>query len=190
MNKTFWFCRTHTIYLLSFTPAAAPDGHFHKLKVQVDGKYSQQARQGYMAVASSAGSKPAMTKLDSEVMASDVVSDLPVSFIWQQLPGTPGITMIAKLDIGHLHFKPWQGRRTQKVTIVAVLLDTGGSFVAGKRSELELSFKDATFSQLEKTGLPVAMSINAPPGSYSVRAVAEDAMESKLAAMSDVVQIK
>ncbi|HTB14559.1 MAG TPA: hypothetical protein VK752_23470 [Bryobacteraceae bacterium] len=113
-------------------------------------------------------------------MASDAVTDLPVSFTWQQWPGPPAVTMIAKLDISHLHFQPWQDRRTQKLTIVAVVLDNQGSFVAGKQSELELSFRDATFSQLAKTGFTVAMSINAPPGRHSVRAVAQDAMENKV----------
>jgi VWFA-related protein len=179
-----------TIYVLSFTPSSVPDGRFHKLQVQIDKKYSLQARQGYVAVASSAETSPAMTKLDTELMASDAIMDLPISFTWQQLPGSPAITMIAKLDISRLHFKPWEDRRTQKVTIVAVVQDSHGGFVAGKRSELELSFKEATFSQLVKTGFTVAMSLKAPPGTYSARAVAQDLIDSNLAAASDVVQIK
>jgi hypothetical protein len=102
--------------------------------------------------------------LDRELLGSDAITDLPVSFSWRQWPGPPAITIVAKLDISHLHFKPWQDRRTQKFTIVAVVLDNQGSFVAGKRSELELSFRDATFSQLAKTGFTVAMSITAPLG--------------------------
>jgi len=179
-----------TVYVISFTPSTSADGRFHKLKVEVDRKYSLQARQGYMSVASSDANDSTITKLDSELMASDAITDLPVSFSWQQWPGTPAITMVAKLDINHLHFKPWQGRQTQKITIMAVVRDSHGSFVAGKRSELELSFRDATFSHLAKTGFTVAMSIKAPPGSYSVRAVAQDAMENKLAAISEVVEIK
>jgi hypothetical protein len=179
-----------TMYVISFKPSTSADGHFHKLKVEVDRKYSPQARQGYMAVVSSDENDSTITKLDSELMASDAISDLPVSFSWQQWPGPPAITMIAKLDINHLHFKPWQDRRTQKIIIVGVVLDSHGSFIAGKRSELELSFRDGTFSQLAKTGFTVAMSIKAPPGSYSVRAVAQDAIENKLAAISDVVKIK
>jgi hypothetical protein len=73
---------------------------------------------------------------------------------------------------------------------VAVLLDSQGNFVTGKRSEAEMSFTDATFAQLAKTGLTVAMTLKAPPGTYSVRAVAQDALESKLAAESATVQIK
>jgi hypothetical protein len=43
---------------------------------------------------------------------------------------------------------------------------------------------------LAKTGLSVVMTLEAPPGSYSVRAVAQDALEGKLAAAGETVQIK
>ena len=82
-----------------------------------------------------------------------------------------------------------QGRRTQKLTIVAVLLDSRGSFVAGKRSELELNFTEATFAQLAKTGYTAAMTLQAPPGTYSVRALAQDALEGKLSAAGGTVQV-
>jgi VWFA-related protein len=181
-----------TIYVLGFTPSAAADGNFHKLKVQLAGKrYSIQARMGYTALKASASTPgSSASKLDSEVTASDTITDLPATFTWEQWDGPPGITMIAHLDIARLHFKPWQDRRTQKITIVAALLDSKGGFVAGKRSELELSFRDATFTQLAKTGFTAALTIKAPPGSYSVRAVAQDGMEEKLAAASGTVQIK
>jgi hypothetical protein len=89
-----------------------------------------------------------------------------------------------------LRFDAGQDRRTQKLTIVAVLLDSRGSFVTGKRSELELNFTEATFAQLAKTGYTAAMTLPAPPGTYSVRAVAQDALEGKLAAAGGTVQIK
>jgi hypothetical protein len=89
-----------------------------------------------------------------------------------------------------LRFDAGQDRRTQKLTIVAVLLDSRGSFVTGKRSELELNFTEATFAQLAKTGYTAAMTLPAPAGTYSVRAVAQDALEGKLAAAGGTVQIK
>jgi hypothetical protein len=123
-------------------------------------------------------------------MASDTVTTLPVFFTWEQWEGPPGITMIAHLDIGRMHFETRQNRRAQKLTIVGALLDSGGSFVAGKRCDLELNFKDATFEQFAKTGFTAAMTIKAPPGSYSVRAVAQDGLDGKLAGASGVVQVK
>ncbi len=178
-----------TRYLLSFTPPAAPDGRFHKIKVQLTAAkgYSMEARLGYLA---RAAEEPAQAKLDSEVMASENVTDLPVSFTWEQWTGRPGITVVAHLDIAHLHFKPFQERRTQQLTIAAVVLDAHGGFVAGKRSELQLSLREATFQQLAAASFPVAMTIQVPPGSYSVRAVVQEAVEGKLAAASAVIEIK
>ena len=167
----------------------APDGRFHKLKVQLTAAkgYSTEARLGYMA---RAAEEPAQAKLDSEVMASENVTDLPATFTWEQWTGRPGITVVAHLDIANLHFKPFQDRRTQQLTIVAVVLDAHGGFVAGKRSELQLSLREATFQQLAAAGFPVAMTIQVPPGSYSVRAVAQEAVEGKLSAASGAIEIK
>jgi hypothetical protein len=181
-----------TMYVLGFTPSdVVADGRFHSLKVRLaTGKHdSLQARLGYAApTANAAPVSP--SKLDSEVMAVDTITDLPAGFSWEQRPGRPGVTMVAHLDIGSLHFETRHDRRGQKLTLVEVLLDSHGGFVTGKRSELELNFTQATFTRLAKTGLSVVMTLEAPPGSYSVRAVAQDALEGKLAAAGETVQIK
>ena len=177
-------------YMLGFAPAGKADGSFHKLKVQIAVKkrYSVEARLGYTAIASVPA--PPLSKLDREVMGSDAVGDLPASFKWEQWQGPAGITLIVHLEIGRMHLKPWEDRQTQKLTIVAVVLDKDGGFVAGKRSELQLSLRNATFTELAKNGFTTAMTINAPAGSYRVRAVAEDAFEGKLAAATGAVEIK
>jgi len=123
-------------------------------------------------------------------MASDTITDLPAWFTWEQWAGPPGITMVAHLDFNRLRFETSQDRRKQKLTIVAVLLDSRGGFVTGKRGELELNFTEATFAQLAKTGYTAAMTLKAPPGAYSVRAVAQDALEGKVAAAGAAVQVK
>jgi VWFA-related protein len=182
-----------TSYVLGFTPSDAADGSFHNLKVRlaVKGGYSVEARLGYTATAARAdATDSAVSKLDAAVMASDTVADLPASFTWEQWAGPPAITMIVHLDFNRLHFKPNRGRRAQKLAIAAVLLDSHGNFVTGKRSVLELNLMDTTFERFAKSGFTTALTIKAPPGSYSVRAVAEDAMEGKLAAASGAVEVK
>ena len=185
-----------TSYLLSFTPSGQADGKFHDLKVRLAAKkgYEVEARRGYTASASSASSAEAtnspVSKVDSAAMGSDSIADLPASFTWEQWAGPPGITMIVHLDFNKLHFKPNGERRAQKLAIVAVLTDGHGNFVTGKRSVLELNLKNATFERFAKTGFTTALTIKAPAGNYSVRAVAEDAMEGKLAAASGAVEIK
>ena len=181
-----------TSYMLGFAPSAAPDGKFHNLKVRLAAKksYSVEARLGYTATSDAGAVTSTASKLDSEVMASDTVADLPASFTWENWPGPPAITMVVHLDFNLLHFKPNGDRRSQKLALVAVLRDNRGNFVTGRRSVLELNLREATFERFAKSGFTAALKIEAPPGSYSVRAVAEDAMEGKLAAASAEVQVK
>jgi VWFA-related protein len=183
-----------TMYVLGFAPSGgAANGRFHSLKVRLAAgkRYSLQARLGYTASSPNAAARLSPpSRLDSEVTASDTIADLPAEFKWEQRPGPPGITMVAHLDIARLHFETRQSRRHQKLTLVGVLLDARGGVVTGKRSELDLNFTEATFAQLEKTGVLVSLTIPAPPGSYSVRALVEDALEGKLTAAGGAVEIK
>jgi VWFA-related protein len=183
-----------TLYVLGFAPSGvAADGRFHSLKVRLAAgkRYSLQARLGYTASSANAAAPVSPpSRLDSEVIASDAIADLPAEFTWEQRAGPPGITMVAHLDIARLHFEARQNRRQQKLTLVGVLLDARGGVVTGKRSELDLNFTEATFAQLAKTGLVVSMTLQAPPGSYSARAVVADALEGKLTAAGGAVEIK
>ena len=183
-----------TMYVLGFAPGdAVADGRFHSLKVRLTAhkKYSLQARLGYMAPSASAAAPVSqLSKLESEVTATDTVTDLPAWFTWEQWAGPPGITMVAHVDVNRLRFESFHDHRAQRLVILAVLLDSRGEFVTGKRSEVELYFKDATFARLAKTGLTAAMTLQAPPGNYTVRAVAQDGLDRKLAAASATVQIK
>jgi hypothetical protein len=182
------------MYVLAFSPSGvAADGRFHSLKVRLaaNKRYSLEARLGYAASSANAAVAVAPpSKLDSEAMASDTITDLPVRFTWEQWAGPPAITMVAHLDLDRLHFETRQDRRAQKLTLVGVLLDSRGAFVAGKRSELDLNLTDATFAQLAKAGFTVSMTLEAPPGTYAVRGVVEDALEGKLTAASGAVEIK
>jgi hypothetical protein len=183
-----------TMYVLGFAPSGvAADGRFHGLKVRLAAgqRYSLQARLGYTASSANAAARVSpLSRLDSEATASDTIADLPAEFTWEQRPGPPGITVVAHLDIGHLHFETSHNRRQQRLTFVGVLLDAGGRVVTGKRSELEMNFTEATFARLAKTGQVVSMLLPAPPGSYSVRAVVEDSLDGKLTAAGGAVQVK
>jgi VWFA-related protein len=183
-----------TMYVLGFSPShVESDGRFHSLKVRLAASkgFSLQARLGYLAPSANAAAPVSpLSKLESEVTASDTVTDLPAWFTWEQWAGATGIEMVAHLDVNRLPFEIFHGRRAQRLVILAVLLDSRGGFVTGKRSEVELDFTDATFAQLAKTGLTAAMRFDVPLGNYSVRAVAQDGLEHKLAAASAIVQIK
>jgi hypothetical protein len=64
--------------------------------------------------------------------------------------------MVIHLDVSHLRFETQKERRTQKLTIVAVLSDRSGGFVTGQRIEFDLNLTDATYAQLVKTDFSAA----------------------------------
>jgi len=181
------------VYMAAITSPAAADGEFHKLKVQAakSNKYSIQYRLGYTAVKEEApAAASAAMKVDDEVLASDTPAGVPISFDWQQWPGPPGMTMIVHLDIRRIHFRSWNDRRVQKLTIVEALLDDHGNVVAGKKSVLQIAFREATFNRFAASGFTTAMTVHAPPGHYLARGAAQEAMEGKLSAGSASVDIK
>src|ERR1035438_2424275 len=79
--------------------------------------------------------------------------------------------------------------RKYKATTPAVSDDARnthlGNFVKGKRSDFELNLTEATFAQLVKTSFTASLTLETPPGSYSVRAVMEDGLDRKLTAASE-----
>jgi len=182
------------MYLLSFAPSdVVADGRFHRLKVRLAAgeRYSVQARLGYTAPpAQAAAPAPHPSRLDTEAMASDTITDLPVRFTWAPGVGARGIVMVAHLDFSRLHFETRQDRRAQKLTIIGVLRDSHGNFVTGKRCEWELNLTEATFAQLAKRTYTAQMTLPAPRGSYSVRALAQDDLDGKLTAAGGAIEVK
>jgi VWFA-related protein len=183
-----------TIYVLGFAPSdTVADGRFHSLKVKLGpGKhYTLQARLGYTAPSANAAAQvSAPSKLDTEAMAADTIAELPATMSWEQR-GTSEITLTVHLEISRLHFENRQDRRSQKLTIVAVLLDSRGGFVTGKRSVIALDLTDLTLAKLTAAGMTnLAMTLAAPPGSYSARAVVQEGTEGKMAAAGAMVQVK
>jgi VWFA-related protein len=182
-----------TLYILGFAPTdVVADGSFHSLKVRLaSGKhYSLQARLGYNAPMSKAAQAAAPSKLDTAVTGSESIADLPAAVSWEQRGGAHAVTMIARVDIEHLHFDTSQKRHAQRLAFVAFLADKNGAYISGKRCDLELNFTEPTFAQLSKSGLSFVMTLDAPPGTYTVRAAVQDSLDGKLVATGGTAEVK
>jgi len=182
------------MYVLGFAPSdAAADGRYHSLKVRLSSgdHYSLQARMGY-----SAPPKPAPvpsgppSRLDSEMMATDILADLPASITGELDKQKGGVTCTAHIDLSRLKLQTRQDRRAQNLTFVAVLRDAGGNAVAGKRSDVELSLTDASFVRLAASGVRIALSLEATPGTYAARCLLQEGLEGKMITFSQEVRIQ
>jgi VWFA-related protein len=182
------------MYVLGFAPNdAVADGRYHSLKVRLasEDRYSVQARMGY-----SAPPKPTPvpsappSRLDSEMMATDILADLPASITGELDKPKGGVTYTAHIDLSRLKLETRQGRRAQKLTFVAVLRDAGGSVVAGKRSDVELNLTDASFARLAASGVRIALTLEAPPGTYAARCLLQEGLDGKLVTASQELTIQ
>ena len=181
-----------TLYVLGFAPSdVASDGRFHSLKVRLKSpnRYSLQSRLGYTAPSAPRSATALPSRLDNALTASEAISDLPVTFSWEQTETAPEVALSVHLDVGRLRFENKQDRRKQTLTVVVVLMDSSG-FVAGQRSEMTLDLTPATYTKLAQAAVKLKVTLPVPPGTYSARAAAQDGLDGKIAAASGAVEVR
>jgi VWFA-related protein len=184
------------LYVLGFSAAGAThDGKFHPLKVRVSGHHgSVQARMGYMDTAPVSDPPPDLEprrNRDRILMSADKPADIPVRVTTE--PGSdtgPKVAVKVWIDVSRLTFEQKEDRQKQKMTMTAALLDPAGNFVIGRQVEAELSLKDDTFKALSATGLTIALSLHAAPGTYNLRVLLQEAGSGKMTAVSGPVQLQ
>jgi VWFA-related protein len=181
-------------YLIGFAPEGSPDGKYHKLKVRVSAGKSVdvQARPGYMALAAKEEQRPAPRKIDAEVLAADDHNDAPAKFAVTVADGeaVKTVSSVLHIDLKYLTLKQLFGVRSQKLTYIAALMDLQGSFVAGKEFEIDLALKESTLAQYLERGLNLTAQLQAPKGSYRLRAVLEVAGDGKMSSATMPVEIR
>lgn len=188
-----------TEYLLGFVPQKEKlDGRFHKLKVEVNrpGKFSVQARPGYFAPTKASEEKisepaPEQT-IDAEVRGSESRSDFPLAVNEKSATATnaPELHVQIHVDIQKLPFQQENGRRVDMVTFIAALFDAGGKMVAGKEAQMQFALKPDSFKRLSESGINGDMSLEAPPGAYRLRVVVQEALRSRISAMTQTVRVQ
>lgn len=177
-------------YLLAFSPDSVPDGKFHKLSVRLtsaDGR-SVQARPGYFAVMDAPAPPAPERRLDREVLADTVMHEVPASLTARsgKVDGDkPGLIGVVHFDLKRIP----QISGTKHLTFIAALLDERGGFVTGREGVVDLALKGTTLARLADDGINVRLQIEAPPGTYRLRFVIEDASDGKLTASTQAVTV-
>jgi VWFA-related protein len=183
-------------YLLGFSPEEAPNGKYHGLKVRMKSRnqYMIQARLGYWAVPNQQQEPPAQERMvDREVMGSNTLKELPA--LIDSAPsrtdnGDPALDVVLHLDARKFHFLEKDGVRTQRLVFIAALFDGSGNFVAGKETEIRFALKEPTFNRMTESGLDMSLTLQAPPGTYRLRGVAQDAIDGKIVSSTLPVEIR
>jgi VWFA-related protein len=178
-------------YVLGFAPQdLVANGSFHRLTIKLEHKgYTIQARRGYYAPKRSEGLTEAAAKeIENEVFARDELHDLSVDLRTEVSAAV--LTVSADLDLKSLHLRQAGGRNSDDVTVVAVVFDHNGNFIAGKQQLLKLSLLDQTVASLDRQPTETLKStFDLSPGAYLVRLVVRSAEGETMAAASRPVEI-
>jgi VWFA-related protein len=184
-------------YLLGFDPAE--DGKYHKIKVELKnaGHDFLQVRPGYFAprrvAAEQTGTTNKADDIDTEIRGFAEKSDISASIsekLGTTSSGSPQVTVRTHINIQKLPFNVQNDRHVQKLTFVAALFDAQGKFITGKQAEMELALKPGNFEHFSGTGINGVMQLEAPPGSYHLRVVVQEAMHGNMSATSKELEIR
>jgi VWFA-related protein len=182
-------------YFLAFVPQNLKyDGKMHSLKVTLRSKqkYTVQARRGYYTPRH--GDSPAdIAKEDIEeaLFSQEEQHGLPVALQTQFYTDGTGakLSVLAHVDLAHMHFDKLDGRNQNDLTVVAALFDRDGNFVTGTQRVVQMRLRDETLLKLSHTGVTVRTNFDVKPGDYVVRLVVRDSRNALLSAENGVVEI-
>jgi VWFA-related protein len=182
-------------YLLAFTPQELKlDGKYHSLKVilKPPTKGTIQARKGYYAPKGPAdATEQAKQDIEDAVFSREEVRDIPIDLHTQFFKSNQEdakLSVIARVDVRHIHFRKDNGRNNNDVTIVSAVFDGDGNFVAGTQKVLQLHLKDETLESKLGSGLVLKSNFDVKPGNYVIRLVVRGE-DGQLAAENSSVEI-
>lgn len=183
-------------YVLTFSPQNLKlNGAFHPLKVTlVAGKgLTVQARRGYFAPKQPAD--PLVQErqdIQDAVFSQDEIRDLPIDVHTQFFMKTRAdaqVDVLTHLDLHRLRLRKEAGRNFDDLTLVVVLFDRDGHYVAGLQKALELKMRDETLARFLRTGVTVQSEFDVPPGTYLVRAVVRESESGQMSALNRSLEI-
>ncbi len=88
-----------------------------------------------------------------------------------------------------LSFVHNQGRYKERLEMLAGLFDAAGRFVTGERGVMEMDLKPPTWRRFMAEGVKPGLSLEAPPGAYTLRVLVGESNGGKLSAFSQPVAI-
>ncbi len=184
-------------YMLAFVPQNLKlDGSYHSLKVTLKGQqhFTLQARRGYYAPKNFANpDEQAKQEIEEAMYSQEELHSLPVTLHTQFFKASDGdakLTVLAHVDVQHLHFRKAEGRNSNVLTCVSALFNRNGSFIQGMQKVVTMNFKDDTLEHKLPSGITLKTSFDVKPGSYLVRLVVRDAEGQSMSAENGTVEIR
>jgi hypothetical protein len=101
-------------------------------------------------------------------------------------------TVMAQIHVAidKLQFPVRDGRRVQRLNVVAALLDANGNIVAAKEGTMDFGMSDATYARFSAAGINAGLNLDVPSGKYRLRTVVQESVEGKMASSTLNIEVK
>jgi VWFA-related protein len=184
------------MYVLGFSPQNLKfDGSYHAVKVSLrNGAGLQvQARRGYFVRRHAEDPvEQAKEEVREAFFSRDEIRDLPVELHTQFFKTDEfkaKLSILARVDIKHLHYRRADGRNNDTLTVVGGVFDHNGNYVGAMQKTVEMKLKDQTLETIPESGITVKTSLDVAVGSYIVRLVVRDSEGQVMSAQNSAVVI-
>jgi len=185
------------IYVLGFAPQNLKfDGSYHNLKVSLktNGGYEVAARRGYFERRHMPdAAEEAKEQLKEAFFSRDEMRELPVEMSTRYFKTSEGkarLSILARIDAKHLHYRKAEGRNDEKLTVVGGVFDQNGNFIVGTQKVVNLKLKDQTLDALPASGITAKIDLDVARGDYIVRLVVQDSEGQSISALNNAVTIQ
>ncbi len=184
------------IYVLGFAPQNLKlDGTYHKLKIVLKNgaALQMQARRGYFERRHLADpAQQAKEELTEALFSRDEMHELPVELNTQFFrtgDNKARLSILARIDLRHLHFRKTDGHNDDTLTVVGGLFDRNGNLVTGTQRIVDLKLRDQTLDKLPESGITVKSNLDVASGDYVLRLVVRDSEGQVMSAINGAVVI-
>jgi VWFA-related protein len=184
------------IYVLGFAPQNLKlDGSYHKLKIVLKSGAGMQmeARRGYFERNHLENpADEAKEELKEAFFSRDEIRELPVELntqFFRTSDSKARLSILARIDVKHLHFRKTDGRNGNTLTVVGGVFDRNGNFVVGTQKIVDLKLRDQTLDGLPESGITVKTNLDVASGDYIVRLVVRDSEGQVMSAINGAVVI-
>jgi VWFA-related protein len=184
------------IYVLGFAPQNLKlDGSYHKLKIVLKNGsgLEMQGRRGYFERNHLENpADEAKEELKEAFFSRDEMRELPVELNTQFFrtgDSKARLSILARIDVKHLHFRKADGRNDNTLTVVGGVFDRNGNFIAGTQKIVDLKLRDQTLDGLPDSGITVKTNLDVASGNYIVRLVVRDSAGNVMSALNSAVEI-
>jgi hypothetical protein len=185
-----------TYYVLGFSPASVKaDGRFHALNVKLlrSEKWRVQARRGYYARKGPPdANQEASREIEEAVFSNEELNELGVAVHTQFFKPSAleaKLSVLTHVDARALRFRKENGRSVDNLVVITALFDRNGNYLKSEGKTVDMHLRDATLSELMRSGINFKNSFDVQLGTYVVRSVVREGEGSLTSTLNQTVEI-